>query len=133
MIAFSNIQDLIYEYGAKISAPNHLLRIFDSPQPDGTPYIKITDDLYLYIVEERGYEFERRHTDDLDVLCYWLMKNIISNISMRYELEHRIELQDFRRILFSKQLQLFASLNLKWLKIREAEINETCQNSPYVS
>ncbi|MFJ2990941.1 Imm63 family immunity protein [Collimonas sp. NPDC087041] len=133
MITFPEIQSLIYEYGAKINAPINLLRIFDSPQSDGTPYIKITDDSYFYIVEERGCEFERLQTDDLDVLCYWLMKNVVFNISIKYELEHRIESQDFRKILFFKQLQLFGCLNPKWLQIRQAEIYEILKKSPYVN
>ena len=132
MFSFKEVQAYIYDYGAKIKAPLSLLRIYDMPQPDGTPYLKICEDKYEYIFEERGFVFEKRETQDFNLLCYWIMGKVIFNLASSYELSHRMSGQDFRRVLFSKELELMNALNPEWGKILDNDIKDILKNAPYI-
>lgn len=127
----NEIQKIITEIGKKIDAPKNLLTIFSSPQSDAAPYIKTNNNEYLYIIEERGNTLKIKSTDDFDLLLYWLVKDIVFSMSTEYELNHRHENKDSRRIIFEHELQLLKKINNEWLKRREGEIENTLNNAPY--
>ena len=131
MLNFNEIQEKIYEYGSIINAPKDVLKIYPSPQPDGTPYIKINNNEYLYIVEERGMELERRITANIDVLLYWIMSDVIFFLASQYELENRAEGFDSRRLMFKKEVELFKVLKKDWANITEMRINRILEEAPY--
>lgn len=131
MLNFNEIQEKIYEYGSIINAPKDILKIYPSPQPNGVPYIQINNNEYLYIVEERGMELERRRTANIDVLLYWIMSDVIFFLATQYELENRIENFDNRRLIFKKEVELFIVLKKDWANITEVRINKILEESPY--
>lgn len=131
MLNFNEIQQKIYEYGSIINAPKDILKIYPSPQPNGVPYIQINNNEYLYIVEERGMELERRRTANIDVLLYWIMSDVIFFLATQYELENRIENFDNRRLIFKKEVELFKVLKKDWANITEVRINKILEESPY--
>lgn len=87
ILNFNDIQEKIYEYGSMINAPKDILKIYPSPQSTGFPYIKIKNNEYFYIVEERGIELEYRRIDNIDILLYWIISDIVFfwkiNMSLR--------------------------------------------------
>lgn len=131
MLNFNEIQEKIYEYGSIINAPKDVLKIYPSPQSDGTPYIQINNNEYLYIVEERGMELERRRTANIDVLLYWIMSDVIFFLASQYELENRAEGFDSRRLMFKKEVELFKVLKKDWANITEMRINRILEEAPY--
>ncbi|MGE8654472.1 MAG: Imm63 family immunity protein [Acinetobacter gandensis] len=131
MLNFNEIQEKIYEYGSIINAPKGALKIYPSPQSDGTPYIQINNNEYLYIVEERGMELERRITANIDVLLYWIMSDVIFFLASQYELENRAEGFDSRRLIFKKEIELFKVLKKDWANITEIRINKILEEAPY--
>ena len=131
MLNFNEIQEKIYEYGSIINAPKDVLKIYPSPQPDGTPYIKINNNEYLYIVEDRGMELERRRTANIDVLLYWIMSDVIFFLASQYELENRAKGFDSRRLIFKKEIELFKVLKKEWGNITETRINQILEETPY--
>jgi len=131
MLNFNEIQEKIYEYGSIINAPKDILKIYPSPQPNGVPYIQINNNEYLYILEERGMELERRRTANIDVLLYWIMSDVIFFLATQYELENRIENFDNRRLIFKKEVELFKVLKKDWANITEVRINKILEESPY--
>jgi len=70
-------------------------------------------------------------TLDEDELLYWIFEGITFGMAGRYELQHRVPYQDFRRILFEHQLELIAKLNTKWKERREFEQKETLSRHPF--
>lgn len=70
--------------------------------------------LYHYVVNERGQEHERSIFQTLDSLLFHVFSNIAFEMAVKYELENRIENQDCRIIIFKKQEDLIASINIKW-------------------
>ncbi|WP_151867577.1 Imm63 family immunity protein [Acinetobacter soli] len=49
--------------------------------------MKIKNNEYFYIVEERGIELEYRRIDNIDILLYWIISDIVFfwkiNMSLR--------------------------------------------------
>ena len=66
-------------------------------------------------MRERGEEHERRSTLDLDELLYWIFGRVTYIEAVDYERKNRIDSEDFRRLLFQRQLELLGRLNPRWL------------------
>lgn len=126
------ISNQVKLYGSIISAPSSLLHVFDSPQGDGTPYIKIEKDLYKYIIEERGMTFEARATDQCETLLYWLMRDVISAMASAFELSNRLPNADSRRLSFLHQIDLMRMIKTEWAEMRAEEMNKILKQTPYV-
>lgn len=132
MLIFDEIQNKVYEYGSLINAPKHYLKIFPAPQSDGRPYIKIESDKYKYRIDERGMEIICKETNDIDILLYWIMLDIVSLMANQYELLHRVERVDNRIIMFGKKIELMRKLNSRWGELAEIEVNQILKRSPFV-
>jgi hypothetical protein len=100
-------------------------------QHDGSAHVEVTADSYQYVVTERGTEFERKRTHDADRLLYWLMSDVVFSVASQYELTHRIEGQDFRRLLFQKEIELMGQLSADWSERKRQEIERILSDHPY--
>lgn len=127
----NEIKNIIIKYGKIIESPKNLLKVFTDPQPDGAPYIKISQNQYHYIIEERGNILQERKTESLDLLIYWIINDIIFKISTAYELEHRKKAKDSRRLIFEYELYLFEKTKTEWYDRKKQEIEKTLIDSPY--
>ncbi|MCB0373226.1 MAG: immunity 63 family protein [Muricauda sp.] len=115
------IQNVTFDLAKKINAPNHLLPTFSTPRGGATPNIEVDPSgLYYYVISERGQEYERKITSDLNDLLYWIFSSVTFSMACDYELQHRIADKDGRRIIFAKQLDLLGILNKEWQE-KEAE------------
>ena len=74
---------------------------------------------------------ERAVCLDLDDLLYKIFVDITLAISIEFELRNRIEGEDFRRIVFSKQEELMSRLNKQWLKRLCSEHSNTLRHFPF--
>ena len=90
------------------------------------------DQQYVLVFEERGKETERIESQDAKDILYRIFKSITSSIASEYELDHRIESQDFRRILFDKQLELLNTIDESFAKKREDEITQILLIAPFL-
>jgi hypothetical protein len=129
--SISTIRKKVREYGKKIHAPSHLLSVRASSDGFGTPHIEIDENGYNYVVSERGEEFERRQTKDIDKLLYWIFKQIVFIMASDYELENRKPNEDFRRQLFAKQIELMEQLDSKFVQWNKEELDKILEKSPY--
>jgi hypothetical protein len=100
-------------------------------QHDGSAHVEVAADAYCYVVTERGTELERRRTRDPEELRYWLLSDVVFSLASEYELKHRIAGQDFRRLLFQKQVDLMGQLNPGWSERRTQEIQGTLSTHAY--
>jgi hypothetical protein len=114
-----------------INAPKMYFPTFDYPKGDATPFIEIVDNEYCYIISERGQERERKKTSNLHELLYWIFEDITWIMSIKYEVQNRIEDKDNRRISFQKQEELLAKLNLEWSKRCEVKHVSILEKYPY--
>jgi len=86
---------------------------------------------YHYCGIERGVINGHEITDDLFEISYWIYSFATSMMASRYELRHRINNQDFRRLMFKKQLELLELIGANYRKRGEMYIDETLKQAPY--
>jgi hypothetical protein len=131
LYSLSTIRTKIKQYCKQIKAPSDLMTIRGVPSAYGEPHVEIDAKGYHYVVCERGKENERRITEDLHELLYWLMKGITFEMACDYELHQRIPNQDFRRLLFKTQLDLLKRISADFHTRKEEEIKEILLQNPY--
>jgi hypothetical protein len=132
MKTLTEIQNSVSELAEKINAPTYLLPTFGSPIGDATPNIEVDNlGLYYFVISERGTEYERKTTSDLNDLMYWIFSGVTFSMACDYELKNRIEDKDSRRIIFAKQKELLGLLNKDWEERERKEHNSILINNPF--
>ncbi|MFX0181911.1 MAG: Imm63 family immunity protein [Candidatus Hodarchaeota archaeon] len=130
-MSISTIRRKIRQYCKQINAPKRLMTVRSTATGFVDPHVEIDDSGNHYVSWEKGREHERRTTEELDELLYWLMVNITFQMALDYELHHRVPNQDFRKLLFETQLKLLNKINSDFHKRREEEINDILVDTPY--
>ncbi|MCK3686431.1 Imm63 family immunity protein [Maribellus sp. YY47] len=131
-IRYRHIRRKVKELANKIEAPANLFPTYRFSSGDALPLIKIDKQGKLhYLLVERGQEFERRTTENLDELLYWIFSGITASMAFEYELKNRIEDKDCRRIAFDKQIELLSILNENWSKKEHEEHLQILKNHPF--
>lgn len=130
-LSLTKTQGIIWQLGDKIFTHKADMMMPSAPVGDGTPHLEIKGDEYHYVSSERGFEFSRGVTTDLDELLYWFFEDKISSMGFKYEVQHRVENQDFRRVAFAKKIELLSSINPLWGERAKAKIAEILKKSPY--
>lgn len=128
-VSIEEIQKIVNSMCEKIHAPQSHVGI--SPFDDGRPYLSVENDEYNYIYSERGYEFSRKKTSSLDELLYWIMYDIVHQMAVNYELNHRIEGCDVRRVIFRKVIEYLSQLNYEWGTKTREEFNKILVKNPF--
>ena len=59
------------------------------------------------------------------------MDDCISSYSFDFELKKRTRGQDFRRIVFAKQIELFGLISDEWKVKKEKNIKKILERSPF--
>lgn len=114
-LSLSDIQKRVDELAAAINAPLDLLPTYGYSKDFGYPHIEVDENgLLHYVVMERGQELDRKTTGDLNTLLYWIFSGVSFSMASAYELKHKVENKDPRRILFQKQEELLGVLNEEW-------------------
>ena len=132
IIRYRHIRKKVKELAKKIDVPANLLPTYRFSAGDASPLIEIDKQGRLhYALIERGEELERRTTENLDELLYWIFSGIATSMAFKYELKNRIEDKDCRRIAFDKQIELLSILNENWSKIEYEEHLQILKNHPF--
>ena len=129
-----SIEDLkknIFDLGGKISAPLSLVSFADRPTNSGRPHVEMKGGKYHYVITEKGEELDRRISDQKEDILYWIFKDITSELASEYEQKNRKGSVDFRRLKFSKQLQLMTDIDLAWGERFSKEIEGILKDYPY--
>jgi hypothetical protein len=128
----TEIQNIVNQLAERINAPKYLLPTFSSPIGDATPNIEVDNlGLYNYVISERGEEYERKMTSDLNDLLYWIFASVTFSMACDYELKNRIDEKDFRRIMFAKQEDLLGVLNKDWKEKERKGHQSILNNNPF--
>lgn len=98
--------------------------------PEGT-YIYAQNDKYHYVVSEKGNIATHKQFDTLDGILWAALYIIIWNISIKYALENKTPDKDFRRALFSKEIELYSKFGEEFGKRKASEIEEILRTAPY--
>jgi hypothetical protein len=97
----------------------------------GRPHIEVGERGCHYVAAERGREFSRLTTRELDRLLYAVFKAVTSELSFEYELRYRVESKDSRRLAFQKQIEFLSVFSSDEVQRRSTEINEILEDHPF--
>jgi len=114
-----------------IGAPENILPTYGWCEGSARPHIELDDRGYHYVVSERGQELQRITTWNLDTLLGHIFDSVSFGMAAKYELHHRIQGQDSRRLLWKRQLELLRILSPEWAALRSSEIDDILQKHPY--
>lgn len=131
LVNIDEIQRQADEMILRAGFPKHSVNLCSAPYGDGTPYISFENDSYNYIYSERGYEFSRKVTHSLNTLLYWIMSEFVYKMAYQYELDHRVEGRDGRRIAFPKFIEIMANMNPAWESEARVDIQKILAEAPY--
>ena len=125
------IREIVKSLGREVGASQDLTKVLDGPGGNGEAFVKVSEEFYEYIIEERGYIFETRATKNVEDVLYWIMNDVIFKVASEYEIKNRVAGRDFRRLLFDKEIELFKRINLKWAERRKEERGRRLAPYPY--
>lgn len=126
------VQIMVNELAKLINAPTDLLPTYEKSKDFAHPHIELDNDgLYNYVVVERGQEWTRKATSDLNELLYWIYNSVTFSMASDYELKNRIEDKDARRIMFAKQEELLGILNENWREKQMMEHKQILERYPF--
>ena len=131
ILTFEQIRAETDRLRALIGAPDNVCPLLSSSFGDGSPFLRIVADGYIYANEERGHVYNERKTQDLDELLYWIMKDITFSMAVDYEVANRVLHADFRRLLFAKDLELLGSLKPEWRERKQREYDAVLAQYPF--
>jgi hypothetical protein len=80
---------------------------------------------------ERGIIKNEEVTQNLFEITYWAIKGDISEASAVYEAKNRIPKQDFRRVMFTKRLQLFEAIGPEYALRASDDIKIILRKAPF--
>jgi hypothetical protein len=120
-----------YKIAEHLSAPKKHVLFAETPQHDGSAHVEYEGNELLYVITERGSRFEERRTRDPKELLYWLVSDLTWNMAVDYELNHRIENEDCRRQIFSKNSEYLNSINVDWAARKKSEYDTILTDHPF--
>jgi hypothetical protein len=126
------VEAIVRNLAKKIDSPSHFLPTYGRSEQSGRPHIEIIGQAYNYVVAERGTEFNRKETAEIGELLYWIFNSVTFSMACDYELSHRVKGQDFRRILFQKQIELMEILDPAWGAQMKEEKEHFVEKHPFV-
>ncbi|HEX5808543.1 MAG TPA: Imm63 family immunity protein [Anaerolineales bacterium] len=116
---------------AMIKAPPDVLPTYGYSNDGAHPHIEVDARGYHYVVRERGQETDRVTTTELQELLYHVFEHVTFSLACQYELRHRVEGQDFRRLLFRYQVALLTMLSAEWAEREAHEHEHILERFPY--
>jgi len=101
---------------------------FDYPTGDATPYIELNNNQFHFVVSERGTEIERRKGNSDEVLELFF-SYLTGSLGANYAAKHS-KRQNFRRVMFAKQIELLELLNPEWASAEVRRHQTILQKNP---
>lgn len=126
------LKERVNELALKIDAPEHLLPGFGQEIWDAHSYVQVDSNGFIhYFISERDQEIKRKITNKIDEILYWIFADVTFSMSVQYELFHRMDHKDFRRVIFDKQEELLGELNQGWKEKEHAEHKRILASYPF--
>ena len=131
MLTLLQIKAEVDRLSAIIGVGAGLSPTYGTSEDFARPHIEVDERFYYYVVVERGQELDRKWALSLDSLLEFIFDDITFGMAFSYELKHRIETQDCRRIGFAKQIELLERLNPRWAERKAARHQAILREHPF--
>jgi hypothetical protein len=129
--SLAEIEKEVNRLAAKIGAPSEMLPTYGFSRDFAYPHIEVDSHGYHYVIVERGQEIKRVTTKDLDVLLWNTFKDVTFDMACKYSASHRREDEDFRRLMFQRQVELLSTLSPDWAGRKSKEHEKILAEHPY--
>jgi hypothetical protein len=106
MKSLTDIQAEVARLAKIINALENDLPTFGYSEQSGRPHIEITDSNYYYVNCERGKEYKRIGTTDLNELIFIIFNEVTLQMAAIKEFQNRRENEDHRIQVFQIQEEL---------------------------
>jgi len=124
LLTLAEIKSEVDTMADKIGASGYILPTYGHTEDGARPHIEVDVRGYHFVVVERGRELRRITTNVLNDLLYAVFEGVTSILAYDYELMHRQENEDPRRMMFSRLIHLLAVLSPEWAE-RQTQYVET--------
>jgi hypothetical protein len=131
LLSLDEIEREVKRRAEVIGATGNMLPTYGHSDDLARPHIEVNEAGYHYVIVEKGQELSRVTTPDLDELLYHVFRHVTHELAGRYEQGHRVKEQDFRRVMFQRQIDLLALLSPQWASQETLEHDQILQQSPY--
>ena len=132
MKTLAEIKTEVDRLAAKIGVSEHpTLPTYGYSEGTARAHIEVDKRGYHYVVVERLTESERLTTFDLDAVLYRVFRSVTFHLSCAYELVHRVETQDGRRMNFQHQVELLSQLSKSWGERQAQEQQRILRDHPF--
>ena len=84
------------------------------------------------IATERGNINDKKTTNSLDELMYWVFRMRAKAIGLKHEVKNRVPNKDFRRLYFSKSVEELEKLSKEWAQRLQNEYDVILKEHPFV-
>lgn len=133
LLSLDDIKKTVEQLASKIHAPQQLLPTYGRTRDGAWPHIEVDASGALhFVVVERGQELERKTTNDLNDLLYWIFDSITFSMSVDFELKNRKWGRDCRRMMFAKQEELLGILDPSWQQKQHEEHKRVIKENPFI-
>lgn len=131
-ISKSQIESELHRLAELIGTQPNQLPTVDDNQNFARPNISFSSDGTLYYeAYERGEQLFSIPAFDLEHLMFMAFKDTTFSMAVEHERKNRNPNEDFRRQLFSKQVELMRTLNSDWAERTQMEIDATLRTAPF--
>jgi len=131
MLTLSEIEAKVNQLAQIIGAPKNILPTYGYSEQTARPHVESSSVAYYYVIAERGQELSRYAAFELDELLYKIFADVTFELAIKYELTHRVENQDSRRIHFQHQVDLLSKLSPTWGERESKEHEEILKQHPF--
>jgi hypothetical protein len=131
LLTLRQIRHEIEKRARGVGATSDDLPTYGNSRDFGFPHIEVDQAVYHWVVVERGEELDRRTFRDLDDLLFKVFESATHAIASRWELANRLARHDSRRLLFSRQVELLASLDPEWGRRQQKHVDAILREHPY--
>jgi hypothetical protein len=131
MLTLSEIEAQVNQLAQKIGAPQNILPTYGYSEQTARPHVEVSPVVYYYVIAERGQEISRYTAFEIDELFYKIFSDVTFTLSTEYELKHRVENRDCRRLIFQHQIELLSLLSSQWAEKEAQEHGQILKQHPF--
>ena len=94
-------------------------------------YIFSKDDNFHVMFTEKGKIRTHKEYDKVEDVLWDVLEIVLFDVAMDYALKNREQGKDFRRLLFKKEIELYAKFGMEFKNRKVNEINKILVENPY--
>jgi hypothetical protein len=125
------LKEEIDKLASYIEAPQELLPTYVRSIDFAHPHLEWDQEGYHWVVIERGKEMKRISSRDPEDILYQVFQSVTFEMASSFSTRNPDKKEDFRRKLWSHQLELLRRIKPSWAEKRNLEIEAILLKAPF--